>query len=84
MVLTAERLTPRLRAVTFFSSPAPSALREVERACDLAADKRRVSFPYLHNINLNKPTVTRTSTLQCHQSTSDHFLDKNAIVVGIV
>ena len=26
-------------------------LREVERACDKLADKRRVSFPDLHNIN---------------------------------
>ena len=32
------------------------------------------------NPELSKPTVTRT--LHCHQSTSDHFLDKNAIVVG--
>lgn len=56
-------------------------LREVERACDRAADKRRVSFPDLHNIYW-KPTVNRT--LQCHQSTSDHFLDENAIVVGIL
>ena len=42
MVLRAERLEPRLRAVSFFSSPTTSgcALREVERVCDSAADKR--------------------------------------------
>ena len=51
MVLRAERLKHRLQAVTFFSSPATWALREVERASDLAADKERVSFPDLHNIN---------------------------------
>ena len=51
MVLRAERLTHRLQAVTFFSSPATWALREVERASDLAADKQRVSFPDLHNLN---------------------------------
>ena len=42
MVLRAERLKPRLQAFSFFSSPATSgcALREVERVCDSAADKR--------------------------------------------
>ena len=51
MVLRVERLTPRLRAASFFSSPVTWAVQEVERACNLAADKRRVSFPELHNIN---------------------------------
>ena len=68
MVLQAERLQPRLRGVSFFSWLATRGLREVERACDRPADKRRASFPELHNINW-KPTVNRT--LQCHQSTSD-------------
>ena len=44
MVLQAERLKPRLRAVSFFSSPVTWALREVERACDWAADKQHDAF----------------------------------------
>ena len=55
MVLRAESLKHRLQAVTFFSSPATWALREVERASDFAADKQRVSFPDLHNLNWPLP-----------------------------
>ena len=41
----------------------------LKKVCDRAAEKRRVSFPGLHKVS--KATVNRT--LQCHQSTSDHF-----------
>ena len=40
-----------MRGVSFFSSPPTWALREVERVCDWAADKQRVSSPDLYNIN---------------------------------
>ena len=70
MVLRAERLKPRLRAVSFFSSPATSgwALWEVERACAWAADKRRVSFPDLRNINwVKRPLPGHYNVINQHQ-----------------
>lgn len=70
MVLRAERLKPRLRAVSFFSSPETSgwALWEVERACDWAADKRRVSFPDLRNTNwVNRPLPGHYNVINQHQ-----------------
>ena len=62
------------------------SLREV-RLKEHAIERQTTSGAFLllidlHNINWVKPTVTRT--LQCHQSTSDHFPFKNAIVVGIL
>ena len=47
--------------------------------------ERRTSDAFLSwfaSCQLSKATVNRT--LQCNQSISDHFLDKNAIVVGIL
>ena len=44
MVLRAERLKLRLRVVSFFSLPATRSLGEVERACDRAAENRRIFF----------------------------------------
>ena len=74
-------LTQTLSSLFLFLACRTRSLREVETTCDRAADKRRVSFPYLHIVSI-KVTVNRT--LQCHQSTSDHFLHKNAIIVGVM
>ena len=65
MVLRPERLKPRLRAVSFFSSPAIWALREV---CDWEVDKRSVYFPDFHNINwVNRPLPGHYNVINQHQ-----------------
>ena len=58
----------------------PLRLGPCEKFKELAIE-RRTSDAFLSLI-LSEPTVTQT--LQCHQPTSDHFLNKNAIVVGIL
>ena len=87
-VLNKARTCPKLNGVWYyeprdFNSDCKQSLsfcspREV-RLDEHAIERRTTSGAFFFKV---KPTIYRT--LQCHQSTSDHFLDKNAIVVGIL